>query len=221
MVPDWLTVGLFEDIAYAMPAQIPVDGPRQLRDVAQRFRDSLAERAIREVVGKTTDEDGKSRPIIADPLDNILAELRLRTTVRNESRREAESRFKILRDDCRPHCLEAIREGAFAYAKVNRFFPAGYGELLPFIRAAEGERQRIMHKLLDAAKRAEAELAERRRLADDPVNPDEVAAFVKEMEAAAGLRAEDTKRKDYSNLRQPSAEELAKVAAEFNAGRAA
>lgn len=221
MVPDWLGEGLFEDIAYALPAQIPTDGPRQLRDVAQRFRDSLDERAVREVVGQREGDDGRKHPLIADPLDNILAELRLRTTVRNETRQEAESRFKLLRDDCRPHCLEAIREGALAYAKANRFFPAGYGELLPFIRAAEGDRQRTMSKLLDAAKRAEAELAERKRLADDPVDPAEVAAFVKEMESAAGMRTEDTKRKDYSNLRKPSAEELAKVAADFNAGRPA
>lgn len=221
MVPDWLGEGLFEDIAYSMPAQIPSDGPRQLRDVAKRFRDSLDERAVREVIGHREDEEGKAHPLIADPLDNILAELRLRTTVRNESRQEAESRFKLLRDDCRPHCLEAIREGAKAYAKSNRFFPSGYGELLPYIGVAEGERQRTMSKLLDAAKRAEAELAERKRLADDPVDPAEVAAFVKEMESAAGMRDESAKRKDYSNLRKPSAEELAKVAAEFNSGRPA
>lgn len=221
MVPSWLGRGLFEDVAYAMPAQIPADGPRQLRDVAQRFRDSLSERAVREVIGQREGEDGKVHPLISDPLDNILAELRLRTTVRNESRSEAESRFKLLRDDCRPHCLEAIREGAMAYAKANKFFPAGYGELLPYIRAAESERQRTMSKLLEAAKRAEEELAERKRLKDDPVDPAEVAAFVKEMESAAGMRAEDTKKRDYSNLRQPSPDELAKMAEEFNEGRPA
>lgn len=215
MVPDWLGRDLFENGPYSLPAQIPADGPAQLRLVADRFRASLAERARRENVG-TREVDGRTVPVIADPLDQILGELRLRTTIRNESADEAKARFRILRDDCRVHCLEAVREAALAYARKNKFFPGGIGELMPFIRVAEGRRERTMHRLLDAARKAEDELAERKRIKDDPVDPAEVTALLNEMSAAAGERANEGRKRDYSNLRKPSADELAKVAAEFN-----
>ncbi|EQA97295.1 hypothetical protein [Sphingobium sp. HDIP04] len=222
-VPDWLGRDLFENGPFALPATIPADGPRQLREVAQRFRDSLAERAVRETVGHCEEKDertGEKRivPIISDPLDQILGELRLRTTTRNESQDEARARFRILRDDCRPHCLEAVREAAMAYAKQNKFFPAGIGELLPYIRMAEGQRERTMNRLLDAARRAEEELAERKRIADDPVDPAEVTALLNEMAAVSGHKVNQGAKKDYSNLRMPTANELAALAAEVNIG---
>jgi hypothetical protein len=216
-VPDWLGRDLFENGPFSLPAQIPADGPRQLRDVAQRFRDSLGERAVREMVGqRPVEKDGETSmvPIISDPLDQILGELRLRTIPRNEGDEESKARFRILRDDCRPHCLEAVREASMAYAKKHKFFPAGIGELLPFIRAAEGQRERTMNRLLDAARRAEEELAERKRVADDPVDPDEVSALLSELSAASGRKVNQGVKKDYSNLRMPTAEELAALAAE-------
>lgn len=220
MVPDWLGRDLFENGPFSLPASIPHDAPRQLRDIAARFRASLADRAVREVTGQR-EVNGRTVPIISDPLDQILGELRLRTTVRNESADEAKARFRILRDDCRPHCLEAVREAAIAYAKQNRFFPAGIGELLPFIRVAEGQRERTMNRLLDAARKAEAELAERKRLADDPIDPAEVTALLAEMAQAAGMNANEGGKRDYANMKMPSAGDLAKVAAEFNRGQAA
>lgn len=220
MVPDWLGRDLFESGPYSLPQHIPADGPAQLRLVADRFRTALAERAVREVVGQK-DVKGQVVPVISDPLDEILGELRLRTTVRNESHDESRARFRILRDDCRLHSLEAVREAAMAYAKQNKFFPAGIGELLPYIRMAEGQRQRIMNRLLDAARRAEDELGERNRLAADPVDPAEVSALLNELRDAAKLHANEGQKRDYSNLRTPGPAELNELAREFHGGQRA
>lgn len=195
LVPDWLGRDMF-DGDFALPASIPADGPSRLRRVAERFSASLEQRPT------------------SDELDMILGGLRLRTNVKKEHAVEAASRFEILKSDCAKHCTEAIREAALTYAHRSKFFPAGYSELAPYIVNAENRRSARRHQLLKAAAAAEKELSERKRLADDPVDPAEVAALVKEMEAAAQMQSSDAKRRDYSNLRMPSAAELADLAYE-------
>jgi hypothetical protein len=196
LVPDWLGRDMF-DLDFVLPAVIPDDGPRRLRNVAARFENSLQDRP--------NDDD----------LDHILGELMLRTVVRNEGSVETISRFELLKRDCRSHPTEALREAAFAYAKENKFFPAGYGELLPFIMKAQNARSGRITQLRRAAKQAETELANRQRLHDDPVDPEAVSALVRELEAAANERSKDTKKRDYSNLRMPTQAEVEAVAAEL------
>lgn len=212
LVPEWLSRDLFSESDFTLPQIIPDDGPRQLRYVAQKFNDALEERAVREVRGHGDDK------IVVDPLDTILGELRLRTTIRNESADEARGRFRILREDCRQHPTEVIRDACMAYAtapaKGNRFFPSGYGELLPYIKTALNVRHRTMYQLRKAADEAEKLQAERQRLADDPVDPAAVSQLIADLEAAALERSKDNRKRDYSNLRMPSAEEVAAVAAE-------
>lgn len=214
LVPDWLGRGLFEDDHYALPQIIPADGPKQLRDVAQRFHDSLNDFPVRRVASEAMVE-GKLVRTFDDPLDQILGELRLRTRIRREHQEEARARFRLLRDDCRQHPTETVREGAIAYGAKNRFFPDGYAEIRPFIVAAENRRSRTMHRLLSTATEAEREMERRRQVAEDPVDPAEVTALLEELHAAGAARSGEGRKKDYSNLRAPSADELAQVAAEF------
>lgn len=222
LIPSWLNRGLFEDDHFALPQTIPPGGPKQLRDVAQRFRDSLDDFAVRRFVREEEVEEGKPpRRIFDDPMDTILGELRLRTMIRQESRDEANARFRLLRDDCRQHPTEVVREAAKAYAAKNKFFPAGYAELRPFIMPAENKRARTMHRLLSTADTAETIMERQARVDADPVDPAEVTALLAEMHAAGAAKVNEGRKKDYSNLRQPSADELAKVAAEFQAGRKA
>lgn len=188
LVPDWLGRGLFEDSDFALPANMPTDGPKQLRDIALRFRESLEIRPTRE------------------DLDTILGELRLRTNIRNEGVDESRARFRILRDDCRAHATEVLREACAAYARENKFFPAGYGELLPFITKAENARSRTAYHLRRAAEKADAEIELRRKIADDPVPPEEFAALLADMDRKIGAAATETKKRDYSNLQIPTVE---------------
>ena len=220
LVPDWLNRGLFEDDHFALPQVIPAGGPKQLRDVAQRFRDSLSDFAVRRFVREEIVEEGKPpRRIFDDPLDQILGELRLRTIIRQEHQEEARARFRLLRDDCRKHPTEAVREGACAYAAKNKFFPAGYAEIRPFIMSAENKRARAMHRLLQTADKAETLMERQARVDADPVDPAEVKALLDELHAAGAGKSTEGRKKDYSNVRMPSADELAKVAAEFNGAR--
>lgn len=112
-----------------------------------------------------------------------------------------------------------MREGACAYAAKNKFFPAGYAEIRPFIMSAENKRARTMHRLLQTADKAETLMERQARVDADPVDPAEVKALLDELHAAGAGKSTEGRKKDYSNVRMPSADELAKVAAEFNGAR--
>lgn len=214
LVPDWLGNDLFEPERYSLPQIIPENGPRQLRAAAERFMDSLHDFPERRFLGERL-VDGQTKRMFDDPLDFILGEMRLRTIPRNESGDEARGRFRLLRDDCRRHATEVVREAALAYAAKNKFFPAGYSEFRPYILAAENTRSRRAYNLRKLAKEAE-EIAAKKLTNDDPADPAEVAALVAELQAKAGISANDGKRKDYSNLQTPTADELAALAAELS-----
>lgn len=221
-VPDWLGHDLFDTDRYSLPQIVPEDGVRQLRDAARRFDDSLNDFAERRFLGERRDEDGGMRRIFDDPMDQILGELRLRTMIRNEHQEEVRGRFRLLRDDCRRHAVEVVREACLAYAAEEKFFPGGYAEIRPYILKAQGTRSRLSHNLKQLAKEAER-IAERRLRGDDePVDPEEVRTLVEEMQRAARERSvgvgNEPRRKpvDTSRLRTPTADELASIAEEFN-----
>ena len=75
------------------------------------------------------------------------------------------------------------------------------------------------HRLLQTADKAETLMERQARVDADPVDPAEVKALLDELHAAGAAKSAEGRKKDYSNVRMPSADELAKVAAEFNGAR--
>lgn len=190
LVPEWVQRDLFDDGVLSLPAHIPADGPSQLIDVAAQFRASLE-----------TLSDNAS-------LNAILGELRLRTVTRNESEDEQRARFRLLREDCTGKCLEAVREGARAYAQDNKFFPAGLAELLPYIRAAENKRAKLMYRLTRLADEAEKELKQRAAYRRDPVPPGAFDELLGKLGQSMQEKGQEARKRDYSQLREPTYEDL-------------
>lgn len=111
----------------------------------------------------------------------ILAEARLRLIVRDEAVEEARARFRILRDDLADVPPDVLREAVAAYARENKFFPAGHGELRPYTDRLLAQRRRTRWRLHRLADEAEKRAEEERRRTEDPLTPNEAARIIDEV----------------------------------------
>ncbi|PTQ12945.1 hypothetical protein CLG96_02040 [Sphingomonas oleivorans] len=118
-------------------------------------------------------------PSTADERQRTLRGLRSATILQQEDAAEAEATLKMLRVHVADVPLDILEAACRAYCNApgKRFFPKSAGELRTFINPLIYARQARAYRLKKLAAQAEKEEAERRRLEDDPLTPEAMAAI--------------------------------------------